>query len=77
MSENKPEKTLSGALVEALFGKAKIDSEFDITLRELQPETKRLVLRVYDLIGPAGKEGFERMIVEVFNEARELGSYDD
>lgn len=75
MSETKrPEATVFGALVTALLGEPlPEETDFENRMRELAPETQKLVERVYDLLGPAAKDAFEEMIVSVADEFFELG----
>lgn len=68
------ETTLLNALVTSLFGRVPPEqTDFENRMRELAPETQKLVERVYDLLGPAAKDAFEEMIVSVADEFFELG----
>lgn len=74
--KRRTEKTLYGAAIEALFGGTAPETitDFDNRTRGLSDNTNRLIVRVLDLVGPAGREAIEQLVVAVFDEAYDLGS---
>lgn len=69
------EYELLGRVVESLFGhrpdSLHVENRWIALLSEFTPETRRIVGRVADLLGPAGKEALQALIEGVRDDTEE------